>query len=104
MYFEVLQIRDVYLGSGFSPSRIPDPNFFHPGTASKNLSILTPKKWFLSSGKYVLGCSSPDPDPGSLPIPDQAISSSPRTGISENVAGFALPELMIQFLIIRIRI
>jgi hypothetical protein len=35
---------------------IPDPNFFHPGSASKNLSILTPKKWFLSSRKYDPGC------------------------------------------------
>jgi hypothetical protein len=52
---------------------IPDPTFFHPGSrirtfsipypgsSSKNLSILTPKKakkWFLSSKKYDLGCSS----------------------------------------------
>jgi hypothetical protein len=44
-------IRNVY---------IPDPNFFilDPGSASKNLSILTPKKWFLSSRKYDTGCSS----------------------------------------------
>jgi hypothetical protein len=27
----------------FFPSRIPDQNFFHLGSASKNLSILTPK-------------------------------------------------------------
>jgi hypothetical protein len=36
-------------------SRIPDPTFFHPGSSSKNLSILTPqkaKKWFLSSKKH----------------------------------------------------
>ena len=54
-------------------SQIPDPTFFHPGSrirtvsipdpgsASKNLSILTPKKqkkWFLSSRKYDPGCSS----------------------------------------------
>jgi hypothetical protein len=31
-------------GSDFVPSRIPDPNCLHPGSASKNLSILTPKK------------------------------------------------------------
>ncbi len=37
---------------------IPDPTFSHPGSASKKLSILTPKKWFLSSRKYDLGCSS----------------------------------------------
>jgi hypothetical protein len=34
----VVRIRDVYLDPNFS---IPDPNFFHPGSASKNLSILT---------------------------------------------------------------
>jgi hypothetical protein len=48
-------------GSDFFPSRIPDPNCLHPGSASKNLSILTqkkPTKWFLSSRKYDPGCSS----------------------------------------------
>ncbi len=62
-------------GSDFFPSRIPDPNCLHPGSSSKNLSILTPKKskkmvsklekiW---SGLFI-------PDPGSWcwlsPIPD----------------------------------
>ncbi len=77
-------------------SRIPDPTFFHPGSrirtvsipdpgsASKNLGVLTPqkktKKWFLSSRKYDLGCSSrirmltfyPSriPDPGVKRAPD----------------------------------
>jgi hypothetical protein len=40
---------------------IPDPNCLHPGSSSKNLCILTPKKakkWFLSSKKYDPGCSS----------------------------------------------
>jgi hypothetical protein len=61
-------------------SPIPDPTFFHPrsrirpvsvpdpGSASKNLSILTPKKpkkWFLSSTKYDPSCSSQIPNPGS---------------------------------------
>jgi hypothetical protein len=40
------------------PGFIPDPRFFHPGSASKNLSILTQKKWFLKSRKYDPGCSS----------------------------------------------
>jgi hypothetical protein len=44
-----------------------------PGSASKNLSILT-QKWFLNSQKYDPGFSFqiciPDPDPGFLPIPD----------------------------------
>ncbi len=38
---------------------ILDPKFFHPGSASKNLSITVyPKKLVLSFGKYDLGCSS----------------------------------------------
>jgi hypothetical protein len=52
---------------------IPDPNFSHPGSASKNLSILFP-----SSRKYDPGCSSrilifyPSriPDPGVKKPPD----------------------------------
>jgi hypothetical protein len=40
----VLRIRDVYPGSDFFPSRIPDLNCLHPGSSSKNSSILTPKK------------------------------------------------------------
>jgi hypothetical protein len=99
----VLRIRDVYPGSRIrlfsipdpeselSPSRIPDP-----GSSSKNLSILTPKKakkWFLSSKKYDPGCSSriPDPDADFLlsripdpgvkryPIPDPGSATLPRT-------------------------
>jgi hypothetical protein len=64
----VLRIWDVYPGSDFFS--IPDP-----GSASKNLSILTPikpKKWFLVSRKCDPGCSSliPDPDADFLLIPD----------------------------------
>ncbi len=52
---------------------IPDPNFVHPGSASKNFSIFNPKKLFLSSRKYDPACSSrtriliflPNPGPGS---------------------------------------
>jgi hypothetical protein len=78
-------------------SRIPDPTFFHPGSlirtvsipdhgsASKNLSILTPKKpkkWFLSSRKYDSGCSSriPDPDADFLSIPDPGVKKAPDPG------------------------
>jgi hypothetical protein len=52
-------------------SRIPIRVFSipDPGSASKNLSIISPKKWFLSSWKYDRGCSSrirvPAPGPGS---------------------------------------
>jgi hypothetical protein len=78
-------------------SRMPDPTFFHTGSrirtvsipdpeaASKNLTILTPKKkkkWVLSSRKYDLGCSSriPDPDADFLPIPDPGVKRAPDLG------------------------
>ncbi len=71
----MLRIRDVYPGSHFFPSRIRTVSIPDRGSASKNLSILTPKKtkkWFLSSRKYDKGCSSriPDPDADFLPIAD----------------------------------
>jgi hypothetical protein len=37
---------------------IPDPTFFHPGSALKNFKYFKPQKWFLSSGKYDPSCSS----------------------------------------------
>jgi hypothetical protein len=50
MYQAVLRIRDVYTGdpgSGFFPSRIPDPGSkiqdLGSGSAQENLSILTQK-------------------------------------------------------------
>jgi hypothetical protein len=56
-------------GSKFFPSRIMDS-----GSASKNLSILTKNKWYLSSQKYDLGFPSririPDLEPDFSPIPD----------------------------------
>ncbi len=68
---DVSHIYQCY-GSGMF---IPDPNFFHPGfririffnpgSASKNLSILTPEKWFLNSPEIWSGLFIPDPDPGS---------------------------------------
>jgi hypothetical protein len=62
-------------------SRIPDPNCLHPGSASKNLSILT-QKWFLSSRKYDPGCSFriPDQDADFLPIPDPGVKEAPDPG------------------------
>ncbi len=44
---------------------IPDTKFFHSGSQIriKEFKYYNPKKWFLSSRKYDLGCSSrPDPD------------------------------------------
>ncbi len=61
---------------------IADPTFFHPGSTSKNLIILTQKKWFLSSRKYDPGCSSriSDPDPDFLPIPNPGSRGQKGTG------------------------
>ncbi len=77
-FYAVMRIRDVYPGSDFFPSRIPDPNCFHPG--SRILVKKKTKKWFLSSKKYDPGCSSrirmltfyPSriPDPGVKKAPD----------------------------------
>ncbi len=53
-------------GSDFLPSRIRTVSIPDTGSASKYLSILTPKKpkkWFLSTRKYDPGCSSRIPDP-----------------------------------------
>ena len=70
-------------GSDFFPSRIPDSNCLHPGSRIRIKEFkyfLTSKKWFLSSRKYDLGCSSrirmltfyPSriPDPGVKKAPD----------------------------------
>ncbi len=84
-------------------SRIPDPTFFHPGSrirtvsipdpgsSSKNLSILTPKKgkkWFLSSKKYDPGCSSRIPDPDADFLPSR-IQGSKRYPIPDPGSGSA---------------
>jgi hypothetical protein len=49
-------------GSEYFPSQIPDLNFFHPGSASKNLSVLIQKLFFklseIRSGLFI-----PDPGP-----------------------------------------
>jgi hypothetical protein len=64
----VLRIRDVYPGSVFFPSRIPDPNCLHPGSRIriKEFKYFNPKKnkkmgsklWKILSGLFI-------PDPGS---------------------------------------
>jgi hypothetical protein len=76
-------------GSDFFPSRIPDPNCLHPGSRIliKEFKYFNPKKaknCFLSSKKYVPGCSSriPDPDADFLPsrIPDPGVKKAPDPG------------------------
>jgi hypothetical protein len=60
--------------------RIRYTNFFHPGSASKNLSILTQKivsnLLEIRSGLFI-----PDPDPDFfLPIPDPGVKKAPDPG------------------------
>jgi hypothetical protein len=66
-------------GYEFFPSRIPDPNFSHHGSRIhiKEFKYFNPKKWFLSSRKYGPDCSSRDPDPDFLPIPDPGVKKAP---------------------------
>ncbi len=82
----MLRIRDVSPGSEFfsiqdSGSQIPFFSIPDPGSASKNLRILS-QKWFLSSMIYDPGCSSRIriPDPGFLPIPDPRSRCQKGTG------------------------
>ncbi len=58
-----------YSGSEFSPSRIPYPNFFHPGSRIrlKEIKYFNPKKWFRSTQKYDPGFSSRIPYPDFYP-------------------------------------
>ncbi len=83
----VLRIRDVYPGSDFFPSRIPDPNcLLHRGSRIriKEFKYFNPKKWLLSSRKYDPGCSSriPDSDADLTPsrIPDPGFKKAPDPG------------------------
>ncbi len=80
----MLRIRDIYPGSDFFPSRIPDPNCLHPGSRIriKEFKYFKQKKLFLSSRKYDPGCSSriPDPDADIIPSPDPGSSGQKGTG------------------------
>jgi len=60
IYSSVVDPECFYPGSEFFPSWIPDPIFFHPGSRIriKEFKYFNQKKWFLSSRKYDLGCSS----------------------------------------------
>jgi hypothetical protein len=46
IFHTVLRIRDVYPGSDFFPSRIPDPNCLHPGSLIriKEFKYFNPQK------------------------------------------------------------
>ncbi len=72
---------------------IPDPTFFHPGSELspsririKEFKYFNPKKWFLSSRKYIPGCSSRirmltfypfrAPDPVVKKVPDPGSGSA----------------------------
>jgi hypothetical protein len=68
----------------YFPSRISDPNFFYPGSVSKNASILTQKRGFQALGNMIRDvhpCSgSLDPDPDFLVIPDPGSRGQKCTG------------------------
>ncbi len=89
----VWRIRDVYPGSYFFPSLIRTVSIPDSGSSSKNLSILIPKKakkWFLSSKKYDLGCSSRIPDPLlTFSHPGSRIQGSKRHPIPDPGSGSA---------------
>ncbi len=85
MLASVLRIRDVYPGSDFFPSRIRTVSIPDPGSSSKNLSILTPKKSkkMVSKLKQIWsGLFIPDPDADFLPsrIPDPGVKKAPNPG------------------------
>jgi hypothetical protein len=78
---------------------IPDPNFFHRGSQFfpflihiKEFRHFSPKKLFLSTRKYDLGCLSeiriPDPNPEFLSIPDPGVKKAPDPQHCENVDEF----------------
>ncbi len=93
----VLRIRDVFLYPGsdffYTGYRIPDPNFFHPGSASNNLTILTPKNGFYALGNMIRvvhpGSRILDPDPQHWELEDQCKSRLcwVTTGISWDPLG-----------------
>ncbi len=69
---------------------IPDPNISNPdpGSASKNLRILT-QKTVSKLSEIWSGLFIPDPDPEFLPIPDPGVKKAPR--IRNTVARGAAP-------------
>ena len=81
LLLSVSRIRDVYPGSMIRlfSSLILDPNFFHPGSASTNLSILT-QKMVSKIQEIWSGLFIPDPDPDFLPIPDPRVKKAPDPG------------------------
>jgi hypothetical protein len=61
---------------------IPDPNFFLPGSASKNLSILI-QKIVSKLSEIWSGLSIPDPDPDFITHPGSWIHGSERHRIPD---------------------
>ncbi len=75
------------------------PNFFHPGSASKNLSMLTQTN-FSKLSEIRSGLFIPDPDPDFLPIPDPGVKKAPDPGsrirnIGLNFGGMYYPTLCV---------
>ncbi len=94
LILSVLRIRDVYPGAliNFFLFRITDPNFFHHGSASKNLSILAQKIDSKHSAIWS-GLFIPDPDNDFNPfrIPDPGVKKAPDPGSGSATLFFTHP-------------
>jgi hypothetical protein len=76
----VLQIRDVYPGSEFFPSRIPGQKIFGSRIRITEFKHFNPKNYFQTFGNMIRDVH---PGPGSwffLPIPDPGSMSQKGTG------------------------
>jgi len=74
----VLRIRDVYPGSQFFPSRIPDLGsaffpFRIPDPQQKRIKYFNPKKIISKQSEMRSGLFIPDPYPEFLTIPDPGV-------------------------------
>jgi hypothetical protein len=77
-------------GSDFFPYRIPDQNFFHPGSRihRKEFKYFNPKKMFFMLSEIWSWLFIPDPDPDFLPIPDPGSRGQKGTGPRIRNIGF----------------
>jgi hypothetical protein len=72
--------------------RLPDPNFFHPGSRIriKKFKYFNPQNCFQALGKMIRVEFIPDPDPDFLPIPDPGVKKKtpdPGSGTATLVPG-----------------
>ncbi len=81
-------VRDVYPGSEFFPSRIRTSSIPYPGSASKNLSIIT-QKIVSKLSEIWSGLFIPDTDPDffyPFRMPDAGVKRAPDRGSATLIA------------------